>query len=147
MMKKIVVVPRSKDSRKKSWRKLLESVDVTKDNGFAFVGSWLRAGEKAELDIGSFVLCYDEDGSIKNWYPSIELLRVTVEGLEQVYEYIGSTRERSWALGCRDDIKKAIAGLELSEAVEGLSNPLAAFKDEDILAEVTRRGYEVRGAE
>ncbi len=140
-MKKIVVVPRSKDSRKKSWRKLLEKVDVTKDNGYAFVGEWLRVGEKAELELGVFVLCYDEEGSMKNWYPSIELLKVTEEGLKQVYEYIGATRERSWALGCRDEIQDIIAeDQELNEAVKGLSNPLAAFKDEDILKEAQRRG-------
>ena len=56
-MKKIVRIPGSLDDRKKTWRKLLTQVDKTKANGYAFIGNWLRAGERAELVVGSFVLC------------------------------------------------------------------------------------------
>jgi hypothetical protein len=75
-MKKIVMIPETLDRRKKTWRKHLERVDKEKTNGYAFVGNWLQAGERAELKIGSFILCYDEAGSMKNWYPVVRLFRV-----------------------------------------------------------------------
>ena len=78
-MKKIVMVPETLDERKKSWRKLLEGVDKEKANGYAFVGEWLKAGERAELEVGSFILCYDEAGSMKNWYPVVRMFKVGVE--------------------------------------------------------------------
>jgi len=65
-MKKIVMIPETLDERKKTWRKLLEGVDKEKANGYAFVGEWLKAGERAELEVGSFILCYDEAGSMNN---------------------------------------------------------------------------------
>src|SRR5690606_39631376 len=82
-LKTIVEIPAKRDDRKKAWAKALESVDVTKSNGYAFVGNWLRRGEKAELPIGSFVLTYDAPGSMKNWYPVVKLYRVTPDRSEE----------------------------------------------------------------
>src|SRR5690606_35513908 len=138
MVKAIVEIPAKKDDRKKSWAKALESVDVTKSNGYAFVGNWLRRGEKAELPVGSFVLTYDEPGSMKNWYPEVVLYRVTEDGLEMVHEYKGDYRERSWALSVRDDIAAILA-----ESQGEAPNPLAGYSDEELITELQRRGYTV----
>jgi hypothetical protein len=100
----IIVIPEPIDARKKSWRKSLDRVDLAQSNGYAFVGSWLRAGERAELDEGCLVLGYDEAGSTKNWYPVIRVWRLAPDGLEQVYRYDGRVRERSWALAVRDAV-------------------------------------------
>lgn len=133
-MKAIVRIPEARDHRKKSWRKLLSSVDKEQSNGYAFVGSWLRGGDKAELEIGAHVLCYDEPGSMKNWHPEVTLYRVTESGLEKIYQYEGETRERAWALGCRDEIA------EIVNSEQEAPNPLAGFSDEQILAEAKNRG-------
>ena len=138
MVKAIVQIPAKKDDRKKSWAKVLESVDITKSNGYAFVGNWLRRGEKAELPIGSYVLTYDEPGSMKNWYPLVKLYRVTPDGLEAVLEYEGEIGERSWALAVRDRIAEILA-----ESRGETPNPLAAFGDEELIAELQRRGYTI----
>jgi len=138
-LKTIVEIPAKKDDRKKSWAKVLESVDTTKPNGYAFVGNWLRRGEKAELPIGSFVLTYDEPGSMKNWYPVVKLYRVTPDGLEVALEYEGETRERSWALAVRDNIAAIVNGQTGTQ-----SNPLAGISDETLIAELERRGYIVK---
>lgn len=141
-MKKIVRVPETLDDRKKSWRKHLESVDKEKANGYAFVGDWLRAGEREELEVGSFVLCYDEAGSMKNWYPVVRLFKVGVEnGLEEVYRWEGNTRERSWALAVRDKVAAILAEAQGQEP-EGESM-LARIPDEELIAELGRRGYTV----
>ena len=140
-MKKIVMIPEVLDERKKAWRKLLDGVDKTKTNGYAFAGNWLLAGERAELQVGSFILCYDEAGSTKNWYPLVRLLRVGVNGLDEVYRWEGDARERSWALAVRDEIAAILADARGQEPEE--RSPLASISDDDLIAELERRGYTV----
>ncbi len=141
-MKKIVMIPETLDDRKKSWRKLLTEVDREQSNGFAFKGEWLRAGERAELEVGSFILCYDEAGGMKNWYPVVRTFKVGVENdLEEVYHWEGNVRERSWALAARDEIATILAE-EQEQQPEGESM-LARIPDEELIAELERRGYAV----
>src|SRR5690554_3076908 len=116
-VKKIVRIRETLDKRKKSWRKHLERVDKERANGYAFVGDWLQAGERAELEIGSFILCYDEAGSMKNWYPVVRLCQVVENGLDEVYRWEGNVRERSWALAVRDDIAAILAEAQGQEPV------------------------------
>ena len=145
-MKTIVTIPETLDRRKKTWRKHLERIDKTKANGYAFVGDWLRAGEREELEVGSFILCYDEAGSMKNWYPVVRLFKVGVENdLDEMYRWEGDTRERSWALAVRDDIAAILAEAQGQEP-EGESM-LARIPDEDLIAELQRRGYTVNKEE
>ncbi len=142
-MKKIIMVPKSLDDRNKSWRKLLTQVDKTKTNGYAFIGDWLRAGERAELEVGSFILCYDEAGSMRNWCPVVRLFKVGVENdLEEVFHWEGKTHERNWALAVRDDIAAILAEAQ-GQKPEGGGNPLTRFSDEELIAELKRRGYTV----
>ena len=145
-MKKIVMVPETLDERKKSWRKHLERVDREQSNGFAFVGEWLRAGERSELEIGSFILCYDEAGSMKNWYPVVRLFKVLENDLEEVFRWEGSVRERSWALAVRDEIAAILAEVQGQEPEEGslLEQRLSSISDEELIAEIRRRGYTVK---
>ena len=142
-MKKIVMIPETLDRRKKTWRKHLEKIDKEKTNGYAFIGEWLRAGERAELEIGSFILCYDEPGSMKNWYPVVRLFKVVENGngLEEVYCWEGDVNERSWALAVRDEIAVILDGAQGQEPEE--ESPLARFSDEELIAELERRGYTV----
>jgi len=142
-VKKIVMIPETLDRRKKTWRKHLEKIDKEKTNGYAFIGEWLRAGERAELEIGSFILCYDEPGSMKNWYPVVRLFKVVENGngLEEVYCWEGDVNERSWALAVRDEIAVILDGAQGQEPEE--ESPLARFSDEELIAELERRGYTV----
>lgn len=138
-MKKIVMIPGTMDDRHKCWRKLLTHVDRDLSSGFAFVGDWLRAGERAEIEVGSLILCYDEVGSRKNWCPAVRVLKVGVEtDLEEVFHWEGDFRERSWALAVRDDIAAILAAQQGQEPEDSL---LASFSDEDLIAELERRGY------
>jgi hypothetical protein len=141
-VKKIVIIPETLDERKKTWRKLLTQVDKTKANGYAFVGEWLRAGEREELEVGSFILCYDEPGSMKNWKPVVRMFKVGVENdLDEVYCWEGNIRERSWALAVRDEIAAILAEAQGQEPEE--RSLLANIIDEDLIAELERRGYTV----
>lgn len=141
-MKKIVMIPETLDDRKKSWRKHLKRVDKEQSNGYAFIGEWLKAGERAELEIGSFILCYDEAGSMKNWYPVVRLFKVGVENdLDEVFRWEGKIHERSWALAVRDDIAAILAEAQGQEPEE--ESPLAKYSTEELIAELRRRGYTV----
>ena len=141
-MKKIVMIPKSLDDRHKCWRKLLEKVDKNQSNGFAFIGDWLRAGERAELEVGSLILAYDVVGSRKNWRPVVRLLKVAIENdLDEIFRWEGNFGERSWALAVRDDIAAILAEAQGQEAPE--ESPLAGFSDEELIAELERRGYAV----
>ena len=140
-MKKIIVVPGALDYRKKTWRKFLTQVDKTKANGYAFIGNWLRAGERAELEVGSFILCYDEAGSMKNWYPVVRLFKVLENDLEEVFRWEGRVRESSWALAVRDEIAAILAEAQGQEPEE--ESPLSRFSDEELITELERRGYTV----
>jgi hypothetical protein len=145
-MKKIVMIPGTLDGRKKTWRKLLTQVDKTKANGYAFIGEWLREGERAELEMGSFILCYDEPGSMKNWYPVVRLFKVGVgNDLEEVFRWEGNVCERSWALAVRDEIAAILAEAQGQEPEEGslLEQRLSSISDEELIAELERRGYTV----
>lgn len=121
--KVIVTVPTSLDDRKKTWRKALARVDRSKSNGYAFQGEWLRAGERAELLVGSYVLGYDEPGSRTNWYPQVTLWRVGPQGLEEVLVWKGNYRETSWALAVRDQVA-AILAAEIAEVAQ-VPSPLS----------------------
>ena len=140
-VKKIVMIPETLDRRKKTWRKHLESVDKEKANGYAFVGNWLRAGEREEIEVGSFILCYDEPGSVKNWYPVVRLFKVVENGLSEMYRWEGDIRERSWALAVRDEIAAILAEAQGQKPEE--ESPLASISDEELIAELERRGYTV----
>ena len=131
-MKTIVKVPVTMDRRKKTWRKELKNVDTTKTNGYAFVGEWLQAGELSELEVGSYILSYDEDGSMKNWTPVIRVHKVMTDQLEEVYRYDGDRREKSWALAVRDEIAELINN-------EEKDNPLASYTTKELEDELKRR--------
>ena len=141
-MKKIVMIPGTMDDRHKCWRKLLEKVDREQSNGFAFIGDWLRAGERAELEIGSIILAYDVVGSRKNWRPVVRLLKVGMEkDLDEIFRWEGNFRERSWALAVRDDIAAILAEEQGQEAPE--ESLASRLTDEELIAELERRGYTV----
>ena len=60
---------KNRDGSQKPWRaeenlegSIWRALTRKKANGYAFVGNWLRAGEREEMEVGSFILCYDETG-------------------------------------------------------------------------------------
>ena len=102
-MKIIVDIPPSSDRRFKSWAKQLTGVDVKKTDGYAFLGDFLKLGRKAELDVGSFILFYDEEGSTKCHEPFVQVCEVTLDGS---FEQLVFTSGKSWALNIRDKVAK-----------------------------------------
>lgn len=102
-MKIIIDIPNSRDGRFKSWAKQLTGVDITKKDGYAFKGVFLKLGRKEELETGSLVLFYLEAGSAKYHDPKVTVCKVTDEG---TFEELISTKGKSWALDIRDKTAK-----------------------------------------
>ena len=101
MAKVIIEVPDK--SRHKSWMKELTSVDASKTNGYAFDGTFLKRGIKAEVKVGALLLQYDEYGSVKHKEAEVLVYRVEADG--DCTELLKATG-RSWALDLRDDVAK-----------------------------------------
>jgi hypothetical protein len=85
-----------------SFRRLLTGVDPSHDNGWAFQGLELPAGEEAEVPVGGIILVLDRSFAKGNWYASRQvdtstvvatLLEVTQEGLKEVLQ----DTTRGWA--------------------------------------------------
>lgn len=99
------LVPGSRDSRFKSWARLIRKVDTSRKDGYAFEGPWLRRGRMDELPVGSLVILYDETGSRRYRTPYVEVLRLREDGSwEPVEDGQGPLAARSWdwALLLRD---------------------------------------------
>ncbi len=106
-MKTIITLPTPPYKLIKNWWKTLTSVDYEQSNDQAFQGSFLKEGERAELEIGSFVFRYYEP----DWPGQLFLAfvyRVEKDDLITVYSYAGKINEKSWALGCRDGIAQVL---------------------------------------
>lgn len=119
------------DDRFKNWVKTVTAVNRTKTNGYAFEGQFLKMDGVAELEIGSHILCYHEEGSRANHDPEVDVFEVMPEGLKNVLHRVcGST----WALEVRDQIadlveaKTEVATLTTEE--QELVNRLKALAPE-----------------
>ncbi len=107
-MKKIVEIPEKEDARKKAWRKTITQVNREISNGYAFVGDWLTADESYELNVGDYILAYDEKGSRKHTYILVRFFQVTNEGLHLLYDWEGNYGQYKWAIHVRDKIADII---------------------------------------
>lgn len=129
-MKTIVQTPVVGDSRFKRWSKTVSHVDTSKTNGYSFEGEFIQS--KVELEIGSFILAWGQEGSRAHNSPLVRLYRVATDGLEKCYEK--DNLSEHWALDCRDEIA-AIVNTQPAAP----ENPLTQFSTEQLVAELARR--------
>jgi len=127
-MKRIIDVPEFGDYRFKKWAKHLTKVNRELTTGYAFEGSFLNV--KADIEIGSYILCYGREGSRANNTPVVALYLVGTDSIEQVYKK--SCKTEMWALEVRDEIALIVNN-------EEEMNPLAGFTLEQLQAEIARR--------
>jgi len=98
-------LPAQKDKRFKSWRKILTGVDKTKSDGYAFLGEFISPyqNKDIEIELGTYILVYDEVGSVKHHSPEVFVYRV--DGEFQLTELFCSY-SWNWALDLRDEVAK-----------------------------------------
>ncbi len=103
MIKKIIGVPGCKDLRFKSWARALERVDRSKTTATAFKGQDLPLRGVVELDVGTFVLLYEEQGSRRSRRVYITLFVVGSDRFSRIKTW-GPLSLRGWVKDVRDEI-------------------------------------------
>jgi len=113
---------------RKSWSKIVTGIDETKNNGYSVIGDFLKEDTELDLPEGALVVQCIPDGSVKHGGKHARLFKVTADGLIEVaycpdwYKFF---------LSFRDDIKRELGQKE---------NPLEKFSDDELVAELCRRG-------
>ncbi|GBD12093.1 hypothetical protein HRbin24_00093 [bacterium HR24] len=128
-----VRVPEPRD-KWKSWAKLLQRVDTSRKDGYAFQGPWLRRGRLDELPAHGLVLLYDECGSRRHHAPRVQVVRVEPDGsLTPVSDEEGPLDAKGWdwALLLRDRVARLLRS--------GKPRPLAGVATEDLAEELACR--------
>jgi hypothetical protein len=133
-----VDVPLIGDARLKNWAKVVNNVDETKANGWAFDGDFIAAGGVQDVPVGAVVMVYGERGSRAN--PQIEA-RVMVANGDGTLTHIQSASGRAWARTLRDRTAELLLD-RIDTVTTGLAwdEFLMQYSDEAILDEMGRRG-------
>jgi len=107
MTKVITTIPTHGDSRFKQWARDLTGVDTLETNAYAFeFDQWLEMGRKHELEVGSHILLYGEQGSHQYHDPHVKVCRVNKDGsLETIIE---EEENPDWALDIRDEVDEIL---------------------------------------
>ncbi len=132
-----IEVPLVGDARHKNWAKVVENVDETKSNGWAFDGEFIAAGGIQDVPVGSVVMVYGEKGSRAN--PQIEA-RVFVANGDGTMSHIKSATGRAWARTLRDRVAELLTD-RLGSPPTGLAwdVDLMRYSDDAIIEEMRRR--------
>jgi len=115
------------------WTKSVTGLDKSVANGYSIKGDFMRKGTDI-YTVGGVYLDCDIGGSRKNLRRDFRLFRVLEDGVDVLADDTSGSRD--WAVGFWDAIEE-----ELSVEV----NPLAAFSDAELVAELGRRGIEISG--
>lgn len=130
-----VDVPVVGDARRKTWAKVVLSVDSSKDSGWAFEGEFVATGGIQDLPVGGVLLVYGETGSRANPNPVAAVF--TVNGDATLTREADATG-RAWARTLRDPVRELVEG-----TIKRVGSLLSGFSDEDLIGELTKRGYSV----
>lgn len=119
-IKVAVDIPAAPRGATKVWRKLIRHVDTSKETGYAFEGEWLEPGRKVELEVGDYVLVYDEVQHRQTAWLACALS----SGLHAVSDARGEIRAegRGWALAIRDRVAALVNKAVLSPTGEMLND-------------------------
>jgi len=124
-------IPLIGDERRKNWAKVVRAVDPTKSSGWAYEGEFVAVGGIQDVPVGAVLMVYGERGSRAN--PLIEARVYLVNGDGTLSEH-ARAKGRAWARTLRDRVS------ELLEVPPVIVLDLSSVSDEDLLAEVRRRG-------
>lgn len=132
------------DRRFKSWAKWVDSVDESKTDGYAFVGGFISPGT-IEVEIGQprLILAQATSGSAKYNYPYYALIRLEADGTLTNLNITDNGEKLGWAIRMKPRVSQALNELNLLEPV----SDLFGFQDEELIGELTRRGYHVSAKE
>ena len=125
------------DRRFKSWVKWVDSVDTSKTNGYAFVGDFVKDGT-IEIEVGQprLLLAQATSGSMKYNSAYYQIVKLNEDGSLTALDISDNDQNLGWALRIRDSVKNVLDSISNTEP----ENPLTQFSNEELLAEIKRRG-------
>lgn len=126
----------TRDHRWKKWAKRVDSVDTSKNNGYAFVGEWVEKGTIDEPAQPGLYLTGITRGSNKYQTTTYRFIRMDSDGNLHDTGIVDNDETRGWALRVREQVKSLLADIQNLET----ANPLADFTTEQLRAELERRG-------
>jgi hypothetical protein len=109
---------RSAPTNLRSWRRVVESIDPVRENGWAFSGPELKAGAQVSLPVGAIIIACDLSWANARWYAGqhkklmeVEagLYEVLADGLTELTRSMRRAWARDligWLLTNRPDISK-----------------------------------------
>lgn len=103
-----------RDTRFKSWAKLITDVDPNGRNGYAFDGDFVNDGT-VELDLSkpALALVSFRHGSMKYNYGEYAVVKVNTDGTLTATDIMASDADgKGWALRIRDDLVALLAELD-----------------------------------
>jgi hypothetical protein len=154
MEKKVIVeMPFPADSRWKYWAKILEDVDTSLSNGYAFKGKFIPLSDprhrnirKVEIEVGKIIMVYEEEGSRKYHKPVITLYEVKEDGsLEVIFSH--KCDGFSWALEVRDEIKKILYEKKKQKQSKEEKKKILIEQKQKLLAELQQINKELEAIE
>ena len=135
-----VEVPLVGDPRRKSWAKIVESVDESRSGGYAFGGYFVAAGGVQDLPVDGALIVYGERGSRAN--PRAEA-RVYTVNPDATLSHCQTAQGRAWARTIRDGVADLLgerAPVDGGPRLEW-SKDLGRFTTAALLEELERRGW------
>jgi hypothetical protein len=108
-----IIRPQTRSGNRASWFKLIESVDITKKDGYAFNGDFLKLDQEIELPIGAIVVEKEPVGSVKSGSHEGNIYRVVESPIDDVLnphlELIEYFEWRKEFLSFRDRVAELLA--------------------------------------
>lgn len=133
------VTPDERDTRFKSWCKFIDEVDPSKQNGFAFVGEFVRDGT-VEIEVKpQLFLVAVTSGSMKYHNTTYRVVAMNAEGQLERTDIIATDKTPGWALRIRDRVAALLATLVSSppspreQFLAALRQRLPALTDDEII--------------
>lgn len=112
------------------WIKEITGLDKSKNNGYSLIGSFKgKSGDTYE--VGHLYLDCDIRGSRKNQFKHYKLFTIKSDGAVKEIAYQEDARD--WAINLWDAVEQFLDSDEKD-------NPLEVFPDEELIAEMKRRG-------
>ena len=125
------------DLRLKNWAKIVDFVDVSKSDGWAYEGEFVAVGGIQDLDAPCVLLVYGEKGSRGNPQQEARAYTVNTDGTLSLHE---TAVGRAWARTLRDTVAEL---LDREAPIEAASKPwdpsLMGYSTEALEHELERR--------
>ena len=123
---------------RKGWSKLVTSVDMTKTNGYAFIGDFIPDDTEVELPVGGVLVQKNPQGSVKHSWDSGHVY--IVEGDGKLYEILDNVnqinaRTYHWTkdfLSLRDLVAKCLAEQTEQKTIDLPSIDWSLLTDEQV---------------